>query len=160
LTTRSKPYIAPDYNAPRPPFRAVNFNELRVINLAAKRILNRCQIWFVTVCGQLNAMSQPSSQIVYEMICRARVMAADKAARHNCPVGFYTKAISRIPRPHSFESPPSKAADHAFDKVICRRQFQQTPGFFHRLPGLHGDHAINTPAALISRRKSASRKSR
>jgi hypothetical protein len=36
----------------------------------------------VAVCGQLNAMRQPSGQIVHKMIRRARVTAADKPARH------------------------------------------------------------------------------
>lgn len=63
----------------------------------------------MAVCGQLDAMRQPSGQIVHKVICRASITGADKPARHKFRV-----RIKRNPRPHAARS----AALHIFWHVL------------------------------------------
>jgi hypothetical protein len=67
----------------------------------------------VPVCRQLDAVSQPSRQIVHEMIRRARVTAADKPARHKFRV--------RVKRNPSPDAANARLSPHSFRHVFVFR---------------------------------------
>src|SRR5437879_2309798 len=73
---------------------AVNLCQLREVNLASKSILNGGQVGVVSICCELNAMSQTLFQIMHKMICRLRVATTDKPARHKLCV-----RVECYPRP-------------------------------------------------------------
>ena len=47
---------------------AIDFDKLRVVDIAAKGILNRIQVGTVSVCGQLNARLQARRQIADKLV--------------------------------------------------------------------------------------------
>src|SRR5271163_919493 len=60
----------------------IHFDELSVIDIAAKRALNSFEVWPMSVTGQLHARSEARRQIVHERHSGFAVTGAD-VPRHN-----------------------------------------------------------------------------
>lgn len=78
----------------------IHFDKHRIVNLAAKGILNSAQIRLMTVCCKLDAVGEAAFQIVDELIRRARVACAHQPAGNQLCIG-----INRRPRPYIAVAP-------------------------------------------------------
>ena len=74
---------------------AVNLHQLRVVDLTAESILNGLEIWAMAVRGHLDAIGEPSRQIMHEVVSGIGIPVAYIPARYK--LGF---GINCGPRPN------------------------------------------------------------
>lgn len=73
----------------------INLDELSVVNVRAKSIFYGIQIGSMAVCRELDPDAQPSSQVVYKVVCGPTVARSDIPAGDE--LGF---SIQGRPRPN------------------------------------------------------------
>ncbi len=73
----------------------IELDQHRVVNVGAKCILDRLQIYAVAICGQLNAISKTAGQIVHKSLGGLRSPRAESERGNQFSIG-----INRNPRPN------------------------------------------------------------